>query len=456
VSVASRLTVRTNCPNCGAAIDFGEGTNALCCDHCRSRLLVTGHGRVLSYFISPKIDAALAVSIARFAQRPDAGPIRTGEARLLFLPYYRMTGTDVRWQRPEPEPRRPADYTEANAGNDSLVTTLIAALAERDLVDEIECRDRAIERNFLALGRPGVGLYSLGMRPDALRLELYHRDALEGLGHVVGVEMPADGALAIGRKTGDGSDIACRAVIGAVLSIVYFPFWFVEIRRPQSRALTIVDAVSQSVVERGAAADLFERLGRAVEGDPDVIGLRPLVCPNCGWDLPVEPEHVIFYCGSCHRAWRIRGDELIETAHRFIAPPEPTAQPIAEHLPFWALRAVVGDDQAGAFLAPAFRYRQARALVDVTRRFSPFALPPAASAPPPRARGASFDEADAAALVRLAQAGELPRSFARARGYRERSVRVLEAELVWLPFLSDVYSLRDPFRGTAITAKLLG
>ena len=453
---APRLTVATNCPNCGAAIDFSEGSNALRCDHCRSQLLVTGHGRVLSYFVAPRVQAPLAVSAARRAQEQDRGPLRAGEARLFFLPYYRLTATDVRWQRPEPEPPEPAPGPgDGESSSSPALDLLVRRLAERD-PDEIECDDRAIERNFIAVDLPGVSLYSLGMRPNALRLELYRREPLGALGHVVGIEMSAEAALATGRKTGDGSDVACRAVVGAVLSVVYFPFWFVEIRRPQSRSLTIVDAVSQTVLDRDVDAAILERLGRPAAGDPSVVGLRPLVCPNCGWELPVTPHHVIFYCGSCARAWRITGDELVEIPHAFAAAPPSGARAPAEHLPFWALRATVGDETPQSFLAPAFRYRRARSLVDLTASLSRIAGSLSKdSSPPPRAHGGFYDEADAAALSLLAQAGAPPRTFTRAERYRDESIRVDGAELVWLPFVADAYSLRDAFCGAAITRMLL-
>jgi DNA-directed RNA polymerase subunit RPC12/RpoP len=448
--------VATNCPNCGATIDFGEGSNALRCDHCRSQLLVTGHGRVLSYFVAPRVQAAPAASAARRAQEEGRGPLRTGEARLFFLPYYRFTATDVRWQRPEPEPPEPAPQPgDGEFGSSPVIDLLIRRLAERD-PDEIECDDRVIERNFIALALPGLSLYSQGMRPSALRLELYRREPLGALGHVVGVEMSAETALATGRKTGDGSDVACRAVVGTVLSVVYFPFWFVEIRRPQSRSLTIVDGVSRTVVERDVDCAILERLGKPAAGEPSVIGLRPLVCPNCGWELPVTPQHVIFYCGSCARAWRIAGDDLVEIPHVFAAVPPSGGRPPAEHLPFWALRAAIGDEAPQSFLAPAFRYRRARSLVDLTASLSRFAGSLSkGSSPPPRAHGGFYDQADAAALALLAQAGAPPRSFMRAERYRDESIRVDGAELAWLPFVADAYSLRDAFCGAAITRRLL-
>jgi predicted RNA-binding Zn-ribbon protein involved in translation (DUF1610 family) len=452
---APRLTVVANCPNCGAPIDFGEGTNAFRCDHCGSQLLVTGHGRVLSYFVAPKVEAASAISAARLAQDQSRGPLRTGEARLFFLPYYRLTATDVRWQRPEPEPPEPPPEPDGESGTSAPLGIILRQLVPDRDPEEIECRDRAIERNFIAVDLTGLSLYSLGMRPNALRLELYRREALDTLGHVVGIEMSAETALATGRKTGDGTDVACRAVVGAVLSVVHFPFWFVEIlRRPRLRSLTVVDAISQAVVDRDVDGAFLERLGKPASGDPSVIGFRPLVCPNCGWDLPVTPEHVIFYCGSCARAWRIAGNELVEISHGFAAAPAGNQE--VEHLPFWSLRAAVGDDDPQSFLAPSFRYRRARSLVELTAALSRAASSLAkGTSRPPRAHGGFFDEADAAALALLAHAGAAPRSFTRAERYRGESIRVESAELVWLPFAAEAYSLRDALCGTAVTRALL-
>jgi hypothetical protein len=245
--------------------------------------------------------------------------------------------------------------------------------------------------------------------------------------------------------------------VGAVLSVVHFPFWFVEIlRRPRLRSFTVVDAVSQAVVDRDVDGAILERLGKPASGDPSVIGFRPLVCPNCGWDLPVTPEHVIFYCGSCARAWRIAGNELVEICHGFVTAPASGKREGAEHLPFWSLRASLGDEDPQSFLAPAFRYRRARSLVELTASLSRVASSLAKeSSRPPRAHGGFFDEADAAALALLAHAGASPRSFTRAERYRHESIRVESAELVWLPFVAEAYSLRDAFCGMALSRALL-
>lgn len=453
-AAAARLTVSTNCPNCGAAIDFGEGTNALLCDHCRSRLLVTGHGRVLSYFVAPRVDRSSAISVARFAESQNRGPLREGETRLLFLPYYRLTALDLRWQRPERKPPILEEEPDLDRDPDYRMAKIVAKLAEQELAEEMECQDRAIERNFLAIDLPATGLYSLGMRPNALRLELYRREALAELGHAVAPEMAVDHALETARKTGSSTAVAYRAVIGGVLSLVYYPFWFVEIRRPQALSVTIVDAVAQSIVERGVKPEIVERLGRQPSEDATVVGFRPLVCPNCGWDLPVAPEHVIFYCTSCARAWRISGDELLELAHRIAASPRASAD--AEHLPFWSLELSIDDDAAKPFLVPAFRYRRARDLVELTRQLAGISPPFAETKGNLHsARGGFFDESDAASLSLLAEAGSGDRAFEAIEHWRGRTARVDRSELVWIPYSGDSYCLRDPYCGMAVTKTLL-
>ena len=109
--------------------------------------------------------------------------------------------------------------------------------------------------------------------------------------------------------------VVYRQVLGRILSLIYFPFWVVELARNGERWLTVVDAVAECIVQPRAPLSLREALERPATDEPRTVGLRPLVCPNCGWALPVEPDDVIFFCGSCHRAWQIHGVELGDMPH---------------------------------------------------------------------------------------------------------------------------------------------
>src|SRR5690349_14821943 len=99
----SQLVVSTECPTCSGPLDFSEGSNAIRCPSCGSRLLVTGRKQVLSYWVKPKVKADVAGASARTG-RIEAQVART---QLFFVPFYRLTGHDFQWQdvppRPEPE-----------------------------------------------------------------------------------------------------------------------------------------------------------------------------------------------------------------------------------------------------------------------------------------------------------------------------------------------------------------
>ena len=108
----NRLIVSTECPTCGAPLDFSEGNNAIQCDHCQSHLLVTGRKQVLSYSIAPKLNAHRAVAKTMIAHKAQGNPCRVVNPQLYFIPYYRLTGQDFLWEVAAPEPKpEPASMT---------------------------------------------------------------------------------------------------------------------------------------------------------------------------------------------------------------------------------------------------------------------------------------------------------------------------------------------------------
>jgi hypothetical protein len=453
---ARRLVVSTQCPSCGAPLDFGEGSNSVPCGFCRSNLLVTGRGRVLAYHVRPRVEAQGALATARFAEPTEKGPVRVDRPRLFFLPYYRFRALEFRWQRPDPQPR-PLEVESPEASGDYRPAISIEAVLA-DLSpgpDDVEFRERHVERNFLAVDFPGIELHSLGLRPTALKLSLFGGGALEAQGTVVRPSMTPEAAVERGERLADAERVAYRRLLGRLLSLVYFPFWFVSIERPGRRALTVVDGVSQSVVLRGGPTEALDRL-RAVTEAPATLGFRPLACPNCGWALPLRPEDVIFYCTTCSRAWRILGEEMIETPHRIVAGPGRERSQSAEHWPLWHLRGEIEGCPRRQFLAPAFRCRRLKTLAELAARLShvaPSLLP--AEQPPRQARGAYFDEPDAAALALFAEIGGGVERFDEVEERAGRTLRVEEADLVWAPFGSDAYSYLEPFTGTCIPKNLL-
>jgi len=414
VTPAPRLVIAAECPTCGAPLDFGEGATTARCGHCGSRLLLTGRGRVLAFHVRPRLDERDVLAIAR-----GVAPT-VGDARLYFLPYYRFTAEEFRWVIPDA------------VGGDAQPPDL-----ERSGLD---LEERHVERNFLACAWDGLGLYSLGVRPDALRLSLFREERVARLGRVVAAETAPDAALAHALRAADASRVVHRAVVGGLLSLVYYPYWVAT----APERLAIIDAVAGTVASADASPSVRDRLERREEAGRDTVGFRPLVCPNCGWDLPPDGTLVVFFCASCGRAWEVSAERLEPVPARLVATPAPGANVI--HLPVW--RVDVAAPDAAPLLVPAFRYRGLRLLVALAARLTRArpALPPA-DADGRDARsiaGGHLDRTDARALARVV-------AFALDPG-RAATLEPGDASLVWLPFEMSGGALREPRTGFALPA----
>lgn len=503
----SRLTVSTECPTCGAPLDFAEGSHAIQCGHCRSRLLVTGRKQLLSYFISPKLDVHRAVAKALVAQKEAGAECRVIEPRLYFIPYYRMTGHDFIWERAVPKPKMepidlsvfPPDNREPDlSGALEAVSDLVSDLWEagkrlyrgegepdskekrsKDESVSIEIKrpiaatprriesepvaekadlafqDRYVEKNFIACDLKGWGSYSLGVRPAVLRLELFRKEILEGQGRVVGVTVASDEALKQGLKKAEPEQILYRQVLGQLLSLIYFPFWVIRVERGGEEKLIFLDAVSEQVIHCDAPVSLLEILDHPTQADAVTIGFRPLTCPNCGWDLPFTPDDILFFCSSCAKGWQIRGSDLTEVPYEVAATPD--GENPVRYLPLWVLQAEVEPNPSFRFFIPAFRYRRLKYLGDLAKRLTE--SQPAytlSTAPFVPSHGGCYDQEDAALLARFTRAGLQEKGkMADLEKIDEKPFLIQRVTLTWFPFQVEGNGLSDPFTGINLPQNLI-
>ncbi len=519
------VIVATDCPSCGAPLDFDEGSNAITCGHCGSNLLVTGRKQLLSYSVSPKLDERRAVALAVMAQRNmGRGDFRGINARLYFIPYYRMTGQDFSWEKPAPKPMPEDGYSgEINQGTfgwpaqgrngpsalggwssildtaGELMETLFGrtfgphreaadvpcfAMPEKaagednqpggeENVDSNESRrrgtggslyengdvilnDRYIEKNFLACDLDGTGLYSLGVRPSVLRLELFRPDALKTMGKIVHPAMGPDAAESLGLRTATDKQLLYRKVIGKILSLVYFPFWFVEMESRGAPLVTVIDAVSEAVVKADAHISVYETLDREFRDTPTVIGFRPLTCPNCGWDFPVRKDNTIFFCKTCGRAWQLCGSELCEVQYQVADAVQSGEAGDVQYLPFWVLHPGQKSADNFRFFMPAFRYRRLKFLLDLGLKIS--RLRPSYKVRETKDLdlfGCYYDPEDAALLAQFVQAILDTHVFGSLRTDASDTLPVSGSTLTWVPFLIHGSYLCSPFGQISIPQNLL-
>jgi LSD1 subclass zinc finger protein len=465
----NRLVISTECPSCGAPLDFSEGSNAIQCLHCHSNLLVTGRKQVLSYSVAPKLDVHRAVAKAMVAHKQSGTPCRVLKPQLYFIPYYRLTGQDFLWEIVPPEPNSETINSASSDPDLSLGLDLINFFlptsnqkpSETDYTlpgnnGEKQFRDRYVEKNFVACDLQGIDMYSLGVRPSVLRLELFRREALEAIGKVVSVTKSQEAALSQGMKAADSQNILFRTVVGRVLSVIYFPFWVVEVERKGEGCLTILDAVSETIIKLDALTSLYAMLDFKATGDPLVIGFRPLVCPNCGWDFPVKPDDVIFFCSSCEKAWQIHGSCLYEVSYHIGEIPNRKKQGHMKYLPLWVLQAKIDKNSPIRFFVPAFRYRRLKFLSDLATHLS--RQQPSYSVlyeKRPEVHGCYYDHEDAAMLAQFIHVGLAPKRLEVINLLQEERFSVTDSTLTWFPFKIQGNSLLDPFTGLSLPQHLL-
>ncbi len=474
--MSGRLVVHTECPTCGAPLDFSEGSNAIQCKHCRSNLLVTGRGQVLSYAVSPRLDRHGAIVRTNQAHRQSGQACRVVKTQLYFIPYFRLTGQDFRLQRTVKE--RPSGITAfsghrmGHLSYGQLAVGGIGLFSGRSPLDprnegdrhfrldqaegEIQFQDRYVEKNFAACELRDLNLHSLGIRPSVIRLELYRREVLEEKGKVVAACITPAQALKRAMKTIGAQEIRHRQVLGRVLSLIYFPFWVVEVRQRQETHLTVLDAVSRSVVQLNAPVSAYEVLDRPPQGRPHVIGFRPLTCPNCGWDFAVRPDDVIFFCGSCDRAWQIRGSGLRQTPYEIAAVKEEWKKQAVKHLPFWIVQAVEADGKPRLLYLPAFRYRRLKYIGNLARALSK--MQPryeVVRGRVPELHGCFYGQEDAALFARFTLANLSINGMPPTQKSRSDDLPLTGAKLVWIPFRIGPHSYIDPFSGLGLPKSLL-
>jgi DNA-directed RNA polymerase subunit RPC12/RpoP len=508
------LVVSTECPTCGGPLDFSEGSNAIRCPFCRSNLLVTGRKQTLSYYIAPKLVLQRAVARVLIAHKKNGRPCRVVRPELVFLPYYRLTGHDLRWEEAREKKSRaladrPAAFPPISGWTPSYrmesdllfsainlagdwIGSLFSGGSSRPVQTDVHPApetarapsfdpsvlavedsppsgrpgkrvafiDRYVEKNFIACGVSCDGVYSLGVRPSVLRLRLFDRAVLQSQGKIVSPTVTPEDAFSRAMKTAAFRRLLYRRVLGQVLSVIYFPYWFVEIRRGRQSLLTVVDAVSERVIDLevppGLNGELRERPGPAAE----VAGFRPLACPNCGWDLPVRPAEIIFFCASCRKAWQIHGKNLAQLSYRIAAGPEGRDPQTLRYLPFWVADIRMEKNDASRYYIPAFRYSRLKVLKDLAESFTE-RKPTFGSSGESTGeasldlRGCFYDQEDAVKFAQILYIGTDSDPAERIRILDRKPPDVSGLTLAWFPFEEKGTALIDTGSGFTLSKRLL-
>jgi hypothetical protein len=178
---------------------------------------------------------------------------------------------------------------------------------------------------------------------------------------------------------------------------------------------------------------------------PQVIGFRPLVCPNCNWDLPFRTDDSLFFCAACERAWQLAGSELHAVAYQVASFPSTRGQTTMTYLPFWVLQPKAISGSSKPYFLPAFRYRRLKVLAELacgwTRKQPHYEV--LTEAKPPL-QGGFYDQEDAVKLAHFVHAGLRSERHRHGSPATRPQLSFTRATLTWFPFLVHGRYLIDP------------
>jgi predicted RNA-binding Zn-ribbon protein involved in translation (DUF1610 family) len=268
---AGSYRVEHSCSQCGAPVVVEESDRLFSCSHCRVRLYLAG-GRVGKYCL------------------PCHPSLR--DESLVYVPYWHVRGAHF-----------------------SVFLT--------------ETKGRFLDVSRLAFTPSGLPV-SLGMRAQAMTM----RPAVEGVsGSFVRPDLPFGemiaGAERMARAFG-GADrrarIYHRAFVGEAASLVFAPVVF--------RGGEVIDAVLDRPLE-GARNGEGTDLSPLDDSGKWKVAFLPVICPNCGWDMPGERKSEVLPCPNCDRVWRVEGGRFVELPFTALRGEGDVA------LPFWKVEVEV-------------------------------------------------------------------------------------------------------------------
>ena len=334
----SQVRILIHCPQCGGDIDFLEEAQVIHCVFCGSSLLVAGREGVLRYVLpaqlkDPQSAAAQAVESLRGAEKLSPRALQTF---LFYAPFWRMRATVYRWifgLKPM--------KVEILSGTPPPMERLKVLLT------------RILDHTIPGYGGLDIGLSSLGIRAQALRLQPFGREHLQKRDSFLPLEVSLEQAQVKADAFANVfleaeeliPEVILHRLVGKIFSVIYFPIWCVECQHTQSREVFLVDAVAGSVLRSLPDGSVIQQKLKGEESRKSFqfseIRFLPFRCPNCGWEFPFRPLSVLHFCPNCRRLFRERGGEWAETIYSVIPPPEGQSWEKLLWVPFWRCQTVL-------------------------------------------------------------------------------------------------------------------
>ena len=284
----SNFQIEQQCPQCGAPIILDEADRILSCKFCRTRVYLAAEDNF------------------RFFLPPAQGISET----IYFIPYWRIKGLS---------------YTIKEKDMDKEYQGPLFSYIISSTIREMEISNKYFDINFLCFDDKLLP-HSLGLRPQVMKLKFV------GSNENVGKFLKFSSTLrdtSINNYQKRNSGIHKEIFIGETASVIYTPVYCANNR--------VYDAILKKPLDlQNRDAEVEQALISA----PDEkwhVEFIPLLCPNCGADLPGEKDALIVFCPNCNSAWNPSDKNFTQV--KFFTWHEKGEDTI--YLPFWQMKVKV-------------------------------------------------------------------------------------------------------------------
>jgi uncharacterized CHY-type Zn-finger protein len=303
----SNFQIEQQCPQCGAPIILDEADRILSCKFCRTRVYLATDN-IFHFYISP----AQGIS-----------------ETIYFIPYWRIKGFS---------------YTIKEKEMDIEHHSELFSYSISPAIKGFDISNKYFDINFLSLDSKLLP-HSLGLRPQAMKLKFVgsNEDAGKFLKFSPASRDISKNDYQAWRDnlTNDYQThmdgIHKEIFIGETASVIYSPVYCANNR--------VYDAILKKPLDLQTKDAEVEQILLSTPDEKWHVEFLPLLCPDCGADLPGEKDALIVFCSNCNSAWNPSTKNF--TKVKYSAWQEQGDD--ITYLPFWQLKVKVDGIQLESY-----------------------------------------------------------------------------------------------------------
>jgi uncharacterized CHY-type Zn-finger protein len=288
----SNFQIEQQCPQCGAPIILDEADRILSCKFCRTRVYLAAED-IFHFYIPP----AEGISEA-----------------IYFIPYWRIKGLS---------------YTIKEKEMNIEHQGPLFSYSISSTVKGMDISNKYFDINFLSLDS-NLLPHSLGLRPQAMKLKFVGSSKNEG--KFLKFSPASRDAFINDYQTHNGG-LSKAIFIGETASVIYSPVYCANGR--------VYDAILKKPLDLQKKDAEVEQTLISAPDEKWRVEFLPLLCPDCGADLPGEKDALIVFCSNCNSAWNPSNKNFIKVE---FATWQEKGDDIT-YLPFWQLKVKVSGIQ---------------------------------------------------------------------------------------------------------------